>query len=44
MAVPVSLSAPETVQLREYGDPLIGVATLAPILTVTFGSGKQQSK
>ena len=35
---PVSLSAPVTVQVREYIDPATGVATLGEILTVVDGS------
>ena len=37
----MSLSAPVTVQVREYIDPTIGVATLASTLTVMVGPGSK---
>ena len=40
----VSLSAPVTVQLGEYIDPTIGVATLDTTLTVMVGSGDEMCK
>ena len=42
MVESVSLSAPVTVQVREYIDPAIGVATLVSTLTVMGGSGNEQ--
>ena len=42
MVEPVSLSAPVTVQVREYIDPAIGVATPESTLTVMGGSGNEQ--
>jgi hypothetical protein len=38
----VSLSTPVIVQVREYIDPTIGVATLDAILTVMVGSGDEK--
>ena len=43
MVKPVSPSAPVTVQVREYIDPAIGVATPVSTLTVMDGSENQQS-
>ena len=40
----VSLSAPVMVQLGEYIDPTIGVATLDTTLTVMVGSGDEMCK
>ena len=42
MVDPVSLSAPVTVQVREYVDPTIGVATPVSTLTVMVGAGSKQ--
>ena len=42
MVEPVSLSAPVTVQVREYIDPAIGVATPVSTLTEMGGSGNEQ--
>ena len=42
MVEPVSLSAPVTVQVREYIDPAIGVATPVSTLTVMGGSEKSR--
>ena len=44
MVEPVSLSAPVTVQVREYIDPAIGVATPVSTLTVMDGSENQQNQ
>ena len=38
----VSLSAPVTIQVREYIDPTIGVATLDVTLIVMVGSGDEK--
>ena len=38
----MSLSAPVTVQMREYIDPANGVATPESIMTVMGGSGNEQ--
>ena len=38
----MSLSAPVTVQVREYIDPTIGVDTLEATLTVMVGSGDEK--
>ena len=38
----MSLSAPVTVQVREYIDPTIGVATLDVTLTVMVGAGDEE--
>ena len=38
----MSLSAPVSVQVREYIDPAIGVATLEATLTVMVGSGDEK--
>jgi hypothetical protein len=38
----VSLSAPVTLQVREYTDPTIGVATLDATLTMMVGAGDEK--
>ena len=40
----MSLSAPVTVQLREYINPTIGVVTLAVTLTVMDGTGDEKTR
>ena len=41
---PVSLSAPVTVQVREYIAPTVGVATPASTLTEMVGSGDEKDE
>ena len=44
MVEPVSLSAPVTVQVREYTAPTVGVATPASTLTEMAGSGDERGE
>ena len=44
MVESVSLSAPVTVQVREYIDPAIGVAIPAVTVTVMVGSGNEKKR
>ena len=45
MVEPVSLSAPVTVQVREYITPTVGVVTPASTLTeMTAGSGDEKGE
>ena len=44
MVEPVSLSAPMTVQVREYIAPTVGLATPASTLTEMAGSGDEKDE
>ena len=44
MVEPVSLSAPVTVQVKEYIAPTVGIATPASTLTEMAGSGNERDE